>query len=217
MPVRGRAVLEGIRFAAGVASDPSGVLTLWKAAGGGKIVGCFPESPVPEILHAANLLPIAIEFPEDLTLLSGRVDAWLVGADPLPFPVPIGGIPRFAFPVVPPGSVEEALDRVEALAEWAGAVSGSPASEGALWKSIRAHAARRSLLDALDERCIRETAFLTKEERRDMVRAGIFLPPEAHSRLLSSILGTDPEPAAIPSEGEKGDPLIVLAKRIFAG
>jgi hypothetical protein len=190
-------------------------LTLWKAAGGGKIVGCLPESPVPEILHAANLLPIAIEFPEDLTLLSGRVDAWLVGADPLPFPVPIGGIPRFAFPVVPPGSVEEALDRVEALAEWAGAVSGSPASEGALWKSIRAHAARRSLLDALDERCIRETAFLTPEEHRDIVRAGIFLPTEAHSRLLSLILGIDPEPAVLPAEGERGDPLIVLARRLM--
>jgi hypothetical protein len=215
MPVRGRAVLEGIRFAAGVASDPSGVLTLWKAAGGGKIVGCLPESPVPEILHAANLLPIAIEFPEDLTLLSGRVDAWLVGADPLPFPVPIGGIPRFAFPVVPPGSVEEALDRVEALAEWAGAVSGSPASEGGLWRSVRAHAVRRRLLDALDERRLRETAFLTPAERRDILRAGIFLPPEAHSRLLSSILGIDPDPAAVTTEGETGDPLIVLARRLI--
>jgi hypothetical protein len=215
MPVRGRAVLEGIRFAADVASDPSGVVTLWKAATGGKAAGCLPATPVPELLHAAGLLPILLESPKDLSLVSGQVDAWLVGADPLPFPVPIGGIPRFAFPVVPPGSVEEALDRVEALAEWAGAVSGSPASEGALWKSIRAHAARRSLLDALDERCTREAAFLTPEERRDMVRAGIFLPPEAHSRLLSSILGTDPELAAIPSEGEKGDPLLVLARRLM--
>jgi hypothetical protein len=115
---------------------------------------------------------------------------------------------------VPPGSVEEALDRVEALAEWACSVSGSPVSEGALWKSIRAHATLRSLLDALDERCIRETAFLTPEERRDIVRAGIFLPPESHSRLLSSILGLDHEPAAIAAEGERGDPLILLAKQI---
>ena len=152
---------------------------------------------------------------EDLSLFSGKVDAWLVGADPSPFPVPSGGIPRFAFPCVPPGSVEEALDRVEALAGWAGAVSGSPASEGALWKSIRAYATHRSLLDALDERCDRETAFLTPEERRDIVRAGIFLPPEAHSRLLSSILGIDQEPAAIAAEGEKGDPLIVLARRMM--
>jgi hypothetical protein len=116
---------------------------------------------------------------------------------------------------VPPVSVEDALDRIEALAEWAGAVSGSPASEGGLWKSIRAYATRRSLLDALDERFARETAFLTPEERRDIVRAGIFLPPEAHSRLLSSILGIDPEPAPIPAEGEKGDPLIVLARRLI--
>lgn len=215
MPVRGRVVLEGIRFAAGVASAPSGVVTLWKTATGGKAVGCLPATPVPELLLASNLLPIALESPEDLSRLSGQVDAWIVGADSSPFPVPSGGIPHFAFPCVPPESVEEALDRVEALAEWAGAVSGSPASEGGLWKAIRAHATRRSLLDALGERCIRESAFLAPEERRDIVRAGIFLPPEAHSRLLSSILGVDPELVVIPAEGERGDPLIVLAKRLM--
>jgi len=215
MPLRGRAVLERIRFAADVASDPSGVVTLWKAATGGKAAGCLPATPVPELLHAAGLLPILLESPKDLSLVSGQVDAWLVGADPSPFPVPMGGIPRFEFPGVPPVSVEEALDRVEALAEWADAVSGSPASEGALWKSIRAHATRRSLLVAFDERCTRENAFLTPEERRDTVRAGIFLPPEAHSRLLSSILGIDPELSAIGMEGERGDPLVVLAKRLI--
>ena len=215
MPVRGRDVLEGIRFAADVASDPSGVVTLWKAATGGKAVGCLPATPIPELLHAAGLLPIALESMEDLSLLSGQFDALLLGVDPSPFPVPSGGIPRFAFPCVPTGSVEEALDRVEALAEWACAVSGSPASEGSLWKSIREHATLRSLLDALDERCARETAFLTPEERRDIVRAGIFLPTEAHSRLLSSILGIDHELTGIPTEGERGDPLIVLARRLM--
>jgi hypothetical protein len=215
VPVRGRGVREGIRFAADVASDPSGVVTLWKAATGAKAVGCLPATPVPELLHAAGLLPIALESAEDLSLLSGQVDAWLVGSDPHPFPVPSDGKPRFTFPRVPPGSVEEALDQVEALAEWGGAVSGSPTSEGALWKSIRAHATRRSLLDALDERCSREPAFLTPDERGDIVRAGIFLPPEAHSRLLSSILDVDHVPAAIPAEGERGDPLIVLAKRLM--
>jgi hypothetical protein len=214
LSARALTVLEGIRFAAGVASAPSGVVTLWKAATGGKTVGCLPAIPVPELLHAAGLLPIALESPGDLSLLPGQIDAWLVVADPSPFPIPSGGIPRFAFPHVPPGSVEEALDRVEALTEWAGAMSGSPASEGVLWKSIRAHATRRSLLDALDERCGLETSFLTPKERRDIVRAGIFLPPEAHSRLLSSILGIDHEPAGISGEGERGDPLIVLAKRI---
>jgi len=217
VPVRGRVVVEGIRFAAGVASDPSGVVTLWKAATGGKAVGCVPGTPVPELLHAAGLLPIALESPGDLSLLSGQVDAWLVGADPSLFPVPSGGIPRLALPRVPVGSVEEALDRIEALAEWACALSGSPASEGALWKSIRAHATRRSLLDALGDRHAREPGFLTPEERRDIFRAGIFLPPEAHSRLLTSILGIDTDPAVIGMEGEKGDPLLVLARRIFAG
>jgi hypothetical protein len=213
--LRGRVVLEGIRFAVGVASSPSGVVTLWKAATGGKAVGCFPATPVPELLYAANLLPIALESPEDLSLFPGQIDAWLVGADPSPYPVPSGGTPRYEFPRVPPGNLEEALDRIEALAEWVDAVSGSPVSEGGLWKSIRAHAARRSLLDALDERIARETAFLAQAERRDIVRAGTFLPPETHSRLLSVILGIDPDAAEIPAVGERGDPLLVLAKRLF--
>jgi len=213
--IRARVVLGGIRFAAGIASDPSGVVILWKAATGGKAVGCLPGTRVPELLDAANLLPIALESPEDLSPLSGRIDAWLIGADPAPFAVPPEGIPRFEFPRVPPENLEEALDRVEALAEWAAVVSGFPASEGALWKSIRAYVTLRALLDAVDERIARETAFLTPEERRGIVRAGAFLPPEAHSRLLSSVLGVDPEPAAVPAEGEKGDPLIVLAKRLM--
>jgi len=214
-PFRGRAVLEGIRFAAGVASRPSDVVTLWKAATGGKTVGCFPFPPVPELPHAAGLLPIALESREDLVLFSGQVNAWLLGADlPLLCALPVS-IPRFAFPRVPPQCLEEALERIEELAEWVDAVSGSPASEGRLWKSIRAYAIRRSLLGALDERFTRESAFLTPEERRDIVRAGIFLPPEAHSRLLSAILDISPEPAAIPPEGEKGDPLIALAKRLI--
>jgi hypothetical protein len=215
VPVRGRVVLEGIRFAAGVASAPSGVVTHWKAGTGGKAVGCHPASPVAELLHAAGMLAITIETREDYSLLAGQIDGWLIGADPTPFSVPSGAIPRFSFPAVPPLSLEEALDRVEALAEWACAVSGSPASEGALWRSLRAYAERRSFLDALDERCAREPAFLTPVERRDIVRAGIFLPPEAHSRLLSTILAIDPVSSAISAEGEKGDPLIVLAKRLM--
>jgi len=140
MPIRGRDVLEGIRFAAGVASDPSGVVTLWKNATGGKIVGCLPPAPFPELLHAAGLLPIILGSTEDLSMVSGQVDAWLVGADPDPFlPAPPAAVPRFAFPRVPPASVEEALDRI------------------------------------------------------------------------------DPESAPISAEGERGDPLIVLAKRIYAG
>ena len=211
------AVLEGIRFATSVVSDPSGVVTLWKTATGGKAVGCLPGTPVPELLHAADLLPIALDSPEELSLVSGHIDAWLVGMDASPFSIPSEGRPCFTFPCVPPGSLEEALDRVEALAEWACVVSGSPASEGSLWRSLRAYATRRSLLDALDERCALEIAFLTPEERRDIVRAGSFLPPQAHSRLLSSILGIEPDPAVLPAEGEKGDPLIVLARRIIAG
>ncbi len=212
---RSRAFLEGIRFAADVASDPSRVVTLWKTATGGKAVGCLPEIPVPELLHAANLLTIAFGSPGDLSLLSGRIDAWVVGTDPSPFPIPSGGAPSFSFSLVPAERLEEVLDRVEALAEWAGAVSGTPVSEGELWKSIRAYAALRQLLAALDDRCVREASFLAPEERRDIVRAGSFLSPEPHSRLLSSILGIDPEPPSIGAEGERGDPLLVLARRLM--
>jgi hypothetical protein len=214
VPVRGRVVLEGIRFAAGVASRPCDVVTLWKAATGGKIVGCHPSSIVPELPHSAGLLAIAIESREDYSLVSGQLNAWLLGEDLPPFMLPPASTPRYTFLRVPPATLEEALERIEALAEWVEAVSGSPASEGGLWNSIRAYAIRRSLLDALDERCTRESAFLTPEERRDILRAGVFLPPEAHSRLLSLILGVEPESAADPTEGEKGDPLIVLAKRL---
>ncbi|MFA6146661.1 MAG: hypothetical protein WC899_00425 [bacterium] len=208
-------VSEGIRFAAEVASDPSGVLILWKAASGGKVVGCLAAIPIPELLHAAGLLPIAIESPEDRALVSPQVDAWLVEADPSPFPPPSVGSPRFVFPCAKLVNVEEALDRVEAMAEWACGVSGFPASEGPLWKSIRSFAVRRSLLDALDDRCAREPGFLTPEERRNLLHAGIFLPPETHSRLLSSILLVNHESAAISGEGERGDPLIVLARRLM--
>jgi hypothetical protein len=124
VPDRGRVVLEGIRFTTGVASNPSAVMTLWKTASGGKIVGCIPATSVPELLLAANLLPIFLESPEDLSLFSEQVDAWLVGAEASLFP-PSAAIPRFTLPHAPPVSVEEALDRIEALAEWVGVVSGS--------------------------------------------------------------------------------------------
>ena len=196
-----RSVSEGIRFAAGVASDPSGVVILWKALTGGKAVGRLPSAsaPVPEILHAAGLLPIALDSVEDRPRWAGRIDVWLEGDE------------------TKPANVEEALDRVEALVEWAGNAAGHPASEGAIRKSLRAYAIRRSLLAALDERCARDAEFLTPAEREDIVCAGIFLPPEAHSRLLSTILGLDEKPMVNPPEGERGDPLLVLAKRIVAG
>jgi hypothetical protein len=206
---------EALRFATDVATDPGGVVTLWKSATGGKAAGCLPRTPVPELLHAAGLLPIPFDSIGDLSRFIGLLDALLVGPEVFRFPDCPGGMPRFTFPGAPPGTLEEALDRIEALAEWAGAVSGSPPSEGALRKAMRTFALRRSLLCALDERCERETAFLTPAVRGDVVRAGHFLPPDAHSRLLSSILRMDHPAAPTPVEGERGDPLIVLARRLL--
>jgi hypothetical protein len=190
-------------------------VTFWKATTGGKTVGCLPATPVPELLHAAGLLPIAIDSPVELSRFSGQLDAWLAEADHPLFPDLPASIPRFAFPRVPPSRLEEALERIEALAEWADSVSGSPASEGGLWKSIRTYATQRSLLQALGARCTREPDFLAPEERNDLVRAGFFLPPEVHSRILSSILAVEPVLASILPEVEKGDPLILLAKRLM--
>jgi len=195
--VRGRLVSEGIRFAEEVSFEPSAIVTLWKALTGGIVAGFLPSTPVPELLHAAGLLPVALDCPEDPIRRSGRIDVCVPA---------VGAIPS---------NLEEALDRVEALAEWAGTVSGSPVTEGAIWKSIRAFDARRILLSTLEERSARNPDFLTREERDDIVRSGAFLPPEAHSRLLSLILGIDYGPAAPPAEGERGDPLIVLAKRLM--
>jgi len=196
--VRGKSVSEGIRFATAVASDPSGVVILWKAITGGKAVGWLPTStPVPELLHAAGLLPIALDTGEDRSDGSGWIDVRLEGGEP------------------EPANVEEALDRIEALAEWAGTTAGRPVTESAIWKSLRAYATRRSLLAALDRRCAQEPEFLSPEERRCIVRAGNFLPPEAHARLLSSILGSGDRLEVTPPEEERGDPLLVLAKRLM--
>ena len=203
VPFRSRIVLEEIRFAAGVASKPSEVVTLWKAATGGKIVGCLPSTPVPELLHAAGMLLIVLESKEDLSLFSGQVDAWLWSGDLPPVSDLTVSIPRFAFPSVPPVNLEECLERIEALAEWAGAVSGSPASEGGLWKSIRAYAIRRSLLDALDERFTRDPSFLTPEEHRDIVRAGIFLPPRRTHAFSPPFSASSPDPLPPSRKGRR--------------
>jgi hypothetical protein len=217
MDARGRAVQDGIRFLAEVASDPACVLTLWKAGSGGKVVGCFAGNPLPEILYAARLLPISLESPGDISLLSGPVDAWMSGTGSS-FPSPRQeGLPRFDFPRIAPADLEEALNTVEAVAEWASTVSDFPASEEGIWKSIRVYATRRLLLDSFEARCDRDPGFLAQGERSDILRAGIFLPPETHSRLLVSILGIEQEPVRIAGKKDPGDPLILLAKRIVAG
>ncbi|GAB4230363.1 MAG: hypothetical protein OHK0028_04740 [Deltaproteobacteria bacterium] len=212
--MRSPAVSEALRFAAEVSSDPSAVVTLWKALTGGMAVGCLPAFPVPEIPHAAGLLPVSLESPEDVVRCPPWIDALLLRDDSPVGSAPSSRVRCFRYPMAPPECAEAALDRIEELAEWAETVSGTPASEGSLWKSIRAYAARNALLASLEDRCGAGTTFLAPRERREIVRAGSFLPPEAFSRLLSVILGVDYEIASVPPEGERGDPRIVLAKRL---
>ena len=203
--MRGPNESEGIRFAARVASDPSGVILLWKSLTGGKAVGCLRCGWVPEILDAAGLLPILLDSEEAGAEFSGWIDAFLT--DTAACAVPPGRNPSREV---------EALDRLEAIADWARSVSGSPVAEGLLWKSLRSYQALRGHLSALEERCLQDPGFLAPHERRDIARAGIFLPAAAYSRLLCSIMGIDRESSATPDEGEGGDPWIFLARRIAA-
>jgi len=212
---RGRVASEAIRFAAKAAVDPSGVVTLWKAQTGGKAVGCLPPTPIPELLHSTGMLPLQVESPAELSRFERSVDAWLWGTGTGPSLPPSSPGPWFAFLPEEPKRLEEALDRVEALAEWAETVTGNPVSEGSLWKSIHAYAARDALLEEMDARCGRMRSFLSPSERRDIVRAGSFLPPEAHSRLLALVLGFEYECATAEGERERADPRVVLAKRLM--
>lgn len=212
---RGQVASEAIRFAAKAATDPSGIIALWKAQTGGKTVGCSPPTPIPELLYSAGMLPLQVESPADLSLFERTADAWLWGTCTSASPPPSSPVPRFAFSTMKTNRLDEALDRVEALAEWAEAATGYPASEGSLWKSIHAYAARDALLREMDERCGRMRSFLSHEERRDIVRAGSFLPPEAHSRLLAQVLGFGFESASAGGDRERGDPRIMLAKRLL--
>lgn len=205
--MRGPGTEETLRFAARIVADPANAVGQWRALTGGKAVGCVPPIPVPEILHAAGLLPVPCAGREIPPELRSILDAWVVAPrDPL-LQAPAEGKPRFEFPAIPPVDLAEALDRLESLAEWAGLLSGRPVTEGNLWKSIRAYRERKELLLLLSG---------NPGESGNIACAGDFLPPEAHSMLLARFLRTSP-PEIPPSRGEGGgDPLIHLARRLIA-
>lgn len=208
---------EALRFAARVVSDPAVAVGRWRALTGGKAVGCTPPIPVPEILHAAGLLPVPWVAPETPDALRSRLDGWVV-ARAGPVSRERGeGRSRFEFPTARPADPASALDVLESLAEWAGALSGRPVTEGNLWKSIRAYRERDALLLLLGSPGSGGGGFPDAGERRDLARAGDFLPPEAHSLLLERALGVS-DPATPGSfEEEREDPVLRLARRWIAG
>ena len=112
-----------------------------------------------------------------------------------------------------PAGLEQALDWVESVAEWAGEVSGKVCTYGAVDRSMRLYREREELLRRLDARPSGPGAALGAEAHRAIVDSGRFLPVETHALLIAGILGG--EAAAV--EADPGDPLLRLARRAQAG
>jgi hypothetical protein len=188
---------EGIGFAVRTAADPSGAVRRWKALSGRKVVGCPRGFPVPELFHSAGMLPLLLEEGEETRSLRPLVDEWFIIHEGLP------------------AGMEEALDRVESVAEWAERVSGEPCREGALDNSIRAYRERDALAARLAGTAAASPGLLDPETLRGVLDAGRFLPVETHAILLGRILGE--EGAAGSAEADTGDPFLLLARRVLAG
>jgi len=186
---------EAVRFAAETVSDPAAAVRRWKVLSGRKAVGCPLRFPVPEVIACVGMLPVFAPSGEALRSLRPWLDAWVRPAVPFP------------------QGLEEALDRVESLAEWAESVSGSPCTEGALGKTLLAFAERDAVLRLLSERCAADPGLIERTAFRNVDRSGRYLPAEAHALLVKRILGEGVRTAE-PLE-VKGDPLLHLARRIF--
>jgi len=185
---------EWVLFAARVVGDPGRAVALWKTVSGWRAACCSRRFPFPEILHSVELLPVPAAsgrggLPRDIPC-----DARVPEGDPWP------------------ADAEGALDRVEALAEWAESVTGRRCTEGALDRSLRSYAERAAAVRALAARCASDPGFLSPGAHRTLLEAGDFLPAESHSRLLRAVLGSDTPVQAVrvPS----GDPFVSLARRI---
>ncbi len=202
---------EGMRFAARVASDPSFAVRRWKALSGRKAVGCPPLFPFPEILHCVGLLPVFARNGEERRSLAPQIDAWVVESSRPDAAAFDEGKEVFLLPdPVLPG-LAGALDRVEALAEWAESLSGEACTEGALWKSLRAFRERDALMRDLSVRFAASAGIPGPGRFGDLFSAGRFLPAETHAILLKRILG-DVHPAGTMEEEEGGDPFLFLAR-----
>jgi benzoyl-CoA reductase subunit C len=199
---------DALRFAGRTCADPAGAVSRWKALTGGKAVGCFPPLVPEEILHAAGILPVTVRGDEyrgssdPWSVLDGWVFSQVHGLpqDPDCFEAdPAYGKPQFHILFTPRRmkvpSMEEALDQVEMLREWAGDVSGRMVSDGALSKSISSYNENRMLLSGLEERLSSCPGDFSAREVFLLVRSAAALPREAHSLLLRSALSRTPKPA----------------------
>jgi hypothetical protein len=163
-------------------------------------------------LHCVGLLPVLARDGEEILRLEPLVDAWAFEAGPPDgVAAPGGGKPAFLLEDPVPATLADALDRVEALAEWAENLSGEPCTEGALEKSLRVYGERDALIRRLAERCGASPGFLDPGVRRALVSAACFLPAETHAIILGRVLGAD-FPDGSPGE-TAGDPFLRLARR----
>ena len=204
---------DSVRFAARVIADPARAVSRWKAVSGWRTAGCVRGFPVPEVLHAVELLPVVAGFGEDPG--KGRVscDAWV--CDPATW-VCTAGMPSQAvhfFPDRIPAATEDVLALIEGLAEWAASVTGRRCTEGALERSLRAYDERDARLRELAARCRDEPGFIGRRALGNVVGAGDYLPVECHARLLSRVLG---EEASRGGRAEDGDPFLLLALKVRA-
>lgn len=96
----------------------------------------------------------------------------------------------FVFPASadPPGAAEYLLDRLEALREWAGEISGRGVSEGALERTVRAYNENRQIFARLEERMADSPGSFSGTEFLTLARAGMMLPREGHTEILRAAL-----------------------------
>jgi len=198
---------DALRFAERTCADPAGAASRWKALTGGKAVGCFPPLVPEEILHAAGILPVTVRGDEYGGSFGpwSVLDGWVFSPVPcLPqYPEyiqadPASGKPQFHILFTPRRmkvpSMEETLDQVEMLREWACDVSGRTVSDGALSKSISSYNENRMLLSGLEERLASCPGSFSAREVFRLIRSAAVLPREAHSMLLRSALSRKPTP-----------------------
>lgn len=198
---------SALRFAGRTSSDPARVVSRWKALSGGKAVGCLPFFIPEEILHAAGNLPVTICGDEYVTaggrweVLDGFVFPPIAGLLPDTMSILAGtvhGLPQvsleFSSRAMAVPSLEEALDRVELLREWAGELSGRHATDGALEKSIGVFNENRRLFSVLEERVASEPGAYSAGELCGLFRSALALPAEAHTELLQAALSRQPAP-----------------------
>jgi benzoyl-CoA reductase/2-hydroxyglutaryl-CoA dehydratase subunit BcrC/BadD/HgdB len=106
--------------------------------------------------------------------------------------------PRFPFgfpdSADAPGAAEHMLDRVEAFCEWAGRVSGREVSEGSLERSIRTYNENRKSFTLLEERMAESPGSFSGSEFATFARAGVVLPKEVHTQILTAALSRMREP-----------------------